>query len=80
MPRFFFDFHDNGLALTDEVGAEIGGEQEARTRARLTLRDAVADATQHRDMGSIAIVVRDDRRRAIIRAAAHWSVSAEDRA
>lgn len=78
MPRYFFDFQDNGFAMVDDVGVDIPDLDRARAEARLTLRDAIADATRNRDVGTIAVIVRNDRNHAVVRAMVEWSVMVED--
>ena len=78
MPWFFFDFADDGYTLVDEVGVQLDGLHQVRNDARLTLRDAVADAMQRRAVGTITLVVRDHEGQAILRAAVDWMVSTEE--
>lgn len=78
MAKFFFDFHDNGRAVIDSEGTDIESRDRALAEARLTLRDAVADATISRDAGSISVVVRDQNDRPVIRATVDWNVWVEE--
>ena len=78
MPWFFFDFADEGYTLVDDVGVHLDGLAQVRNDARLTLRDAVADAMQRRAVGTITLVVRDHQGKAIVRAAADWMVSTNE--
>ncbi len=68
MPRYFFDSRDGDQYVRDEDGLELAGMQGARDEATAALRDIAKDAIPHSERRELAIEVRDEADRPIIRA------------
>ena len=60
MPRFYFDFHDDGGTSVDETGAEFPSREAAQREALERLRVVAPDLGHRHAQGRVAIQVRDD--------------------
>ena len=60
MPRFYFDFRDDGGTSVDETGAEFPGREAAQREALETLGVVASDLGYRHEQGRVAIQVRDN--------------------
>lgn len=60
MPRFYFDFHDDGGTSVDETGAEFPSREAAKREALETLGVVARDLGYRHTQGRVAIQIRDD--------------------
>ena len=63
MPRYYFDFLDNGGLLVDDEGRELGDVQAVQTEAARSLIDMARDSLLNPAVGSLdqmIIQVRSD--------------------
>ncbi|MCC8961485.1 hypothetical protein H8A95_03910 [Bradyrhizobium sp. Pear76] len=60
MPRFYFDFLDDGGTSVDETGAEFPSREAAKREALETLGVIARDLGHRHLQGHVAIHVRDD--------------------
>jgi hypothetical protein len=74
MPRFFFDSRDGDELILDDEGLELAGIEAARDEATAALRDIAKDAIPHSERRELAIEVRDEAGRQIIRASLWFEV------
>lgn len=57
MPKFFFDFRDDGELVRDEVGTRLANVDQAQVEAAMSLAEIARD--QASDLRKMAIDVRD---------------------
>jgi hypothetical protein len=60
MPRFFFDFLDNGRLFPDTEGSELADVAEARAEALATLCQVAKDASYETDNLQLKATVRSE--------------------
>jgi hypothetical protein len=75
VPRYFFDTRDNSHFVRDEDGLELNGLDAARTEATRGLADLAKDVLPGAARGELAVEVRDDTDRALLRAALWFEVA-----
>ena len=68
MSRYFFDSRDGDHVIRDDDGIELDGIEAARDEAALALRDLAKDALPGSTRREVAIEVRDESGRQLIRA------------
>jgi uncharacterized protein DUF6894 len=61
MPRFFFDFAENGVAHPDYEGTDLPDLEQARLEALDMLRDIAKDELAVGDAKHFVIAVRDSK-------------------
>lgn len=66
MPRYFFDTRDDGEIITDDVGLDLAGIEQARTFAAKSLAELAADALPGATRRCLGVDVSDERRRAVL--------------
>jgi hypothetical protein len=74
MPRYFFDSRDGDHFIRDDEGVEFDGVETARNAATLALRDLAKDAIPKDTRRELAVEVRDDADRQLIRASLWFEV------
>ncbi len=77
MPRYFFDTHDGETLSGDQAGVECDGVEAARIEAQNALADLVRDVTPDGKQRTIALRVRDETGRTVVRAAVSILVEVE---
>ena len=60
MPRYFFDFAEDGRLAPDEVGTELADLDAAREEALTTLAGIAMDEMPDGDRREFALTIRDD--------------------
>jgi hypothetical protein len=74
MPRYFFDSRDGNQFIRDDEGVELDGIEAARRQATLALRDVSKDAIPKDGRRELAVEVRDEADRQLIRASLCFEV------
>lgn len=74
MPRYFFDAHDGDKFIRDEDGLEFDGIAQARDEATNGLADLARDAIPGALRRELAVDVRDEADRQLIRASLWFEV------
>jgi hypothetical protein len=74
MPRYFFDTRDGDAFVRDEEGLVFGGIARARDEATRALADFAHDALPKAVRRELAIEVRDEADRHILRASLWFEV------
>ncbi len=77
MPRFFFDSHDGETLSEDHAGVECDDIEAARVEAQRTLADLVRDVVPDGKQRTIALRVRDETGRTVVKAAVSILVEVE---
>lgn len=60
MPRYFFDFVDDGRLTADGVGTELGDLDEAQTEAVTTLAEIVRSQLRNQAERTFSLRVREE--------------------
>jgi hypothetical protein len=61
MPRYFFDYFENGEIFTDVTGVELSGlEEAAREAVTIAVEVARDHLTDHPDSGYVEVRVRNE--------------------
>jgi hypothetical protein len=74
MARYYFDYWDGQRCFSDEEGLELDGIESARNEARKALADAAKDVIPKSMLSEIAIEVRDETSRPLLRASLQFEV------
>ena len=74
--RYFFDTRDDSHVVRDEIGLDLDGPEAARDEATRGLADLARDALPGATRRELAVEVRDDADRAVLRAALWFEVAA----
>jgi uncharacterized protein DUF6894 len=74
MPRYYFDHRDGDTFLSDDEGLELDGIETARDEATRALAGMAKDALPGSVRREIAIEVRDEASRPVLRAALWFEV------
>ena len=74
MPRYFFDFRDGHKFIRDDDGFALADIEEARDQATATLARMAKDAVPKSARRELAIEVRDEDDRQVIRASLWFEV------
>jgi hypothetical protein len=74
MRRYFFDSRDGDRYVRDDEGLELDGIEAARDEATLALRDLAKDSIPKSTRRELAIEVRDEADRRLIRASLWFEV------
>jgi hypothetical protein len=74
MPIFFFDSRDGDDWVRDEFGIEVAGLDEARNQATAGLGDMAKDSFPNSHSRDMAIDVRDEGGRVLLRASLRLDV------
>jgi hypothetical protein len=69
MPRFYFDTSDDERLIVDEDGIELSGVQAARDEATRALADLAKDILPRATRREIAVIVKDEAGKRLLRAA-----------
>jgi hypothetical protein len=75
MPRYFFDSHDGDSFIRDEYGVELDSIEAARDAATGGLADLARDAIPGSLRRELAIEVRDEEDKPVIRASLWFEVA-----
>lgn len=65
MSRYFFDLHNGDGATRDETGLEISTRAGVEREVRRILLDVARDEIGDQPNGTVCVVVRDDKVRAV---------------
>ena len=74
MPRYFFDFHDNGRRTPDEEGTECASMATVCQEASITLAEIAKDILPRSGPHRLLIEMRDDATRPCLRASLAFDV------
>jgi hypothetical protein len=75
MPRYFFDTRDGVHFIRDECGLELNGVPEARNEATRGMADLAKDALPGVIRRELAVEVRDDDDRDVLKASLWFEVA-----
>jgi hypothetical protein len=75
MPHYFFDTRDGDHFTRDELGLELDGIEAARDEATLGMGDLARDALPGALRRELAIEVRDETDRQLLRASLWFEVA-----
>jgi hypothetical protein len=75
MPHYFFDTRDGADFIRDEIGLELDGFEAARDEATRGLADFAKDAIPGAVRRELAVEVRDELHKAIVRAGLWFEVA-----
>jgi hypothetical protein len=75
MPRYFFDTRDGTRVVRDEYGLELNGVPEARHEATRGMADLAKDTLPGAVRRELAVEVRDDDHRDVLRASLWFEVA-----
>jgi hypothetical protein len=75
MPRYFFDTRDGVHFVRDEYGLELNGVREARNEATRGIADLAKDALPGAVRRELAVEVRGDDDRDVLRASLWFEVA-----
>ena len=75
VPRYFFDFHDNGRLTPDDEGTECASMATVCQEASLTPAEIAKDILPRSGPHRLSIEVRDDANRPCLRASLTFDVS-----
>jgi hypothetical protein len=74
MPRYYFDWVENGDCIRDEIGMDLPGLPAAKMEAARSLGEVAKEALPGSERHHLAIVVRDERERYVLKTSIFFKV------
>jgi hypothetical protein len=77
MSRYFFDTHDGKTLLEGDTGQDLDGIEANRVEAQTALADMIRDAQRDGSQRTVAVRVRNETGKTVIKAAVSVLVEVE---